>query len=213
MSEVHPHATSPVLPSDRFELRRLGDPRVAGSAVYLRRGPLDELLFAAAYSPDALQAAVLTGTVGAGDPASFVEVAGYIDLETWSSDAALVAGWLDEQPLTMRRVERLGAGIVRVGHVILRPGSGSRLTPADERLHRTFINLPWQITVAIDPIEHTVGVWGVDPEGHLINVGFNLVTPRSGEAIASTEDGPNASAVVSEDDATEASTPTLDVEQ
>lgn len=178
MTDAERGSRAPVLPSQRFALQRLGAPRLDGAAVYLRRAPLDELIFAAGYAPDRLQAAVLVGTVGPGDPASFVEIAGYADLDAWPNDTALVRAWLDDQIPMRRRVERMGAGMTLVGHAIVRPGAGSRPTAADERLHRTFLNLPWQVTVLIDPQDRTVGVWGVDPDGALINVGFNLVTPR-----------------------------------
>lgn len=169
----------PVLPSQRFALQRHGEPRLDGAAVYLRRAPLDELVFAARYAPERLQAAVLVGTVGPGDPAAFVDIGGYTDLDAWPTDGALVRSWLEDQEPMQRRIARIGQRMVRVGHAVLRPGGRSRPTSADERLHRTFLNLPWQVTVLIDPAEETIGVWGVDHSGALINVGFNLISPRA----------------------------------
>lgn len=125
-----------------------------------------ELAYAAEYRPDAYQTCILIGR----PTADGVEVAGFTDLAVVDDPMAflheLAGDWVPMQ----RRVTRAGQELEAVGWASFRPQSHGRVDDAEALVHRTFFNLPHQITLVIDPATGEMGAAAVTRGGTLVPV-------------------------------------------
>jgi hypothetical protein len=175
----------PVAPGSRFDIERVGQPRPGGMAVYIWRDVLAELCRAAALRPEAFQTALLIGTVRDAAAGAGLLVQGYAELGTWTSESAFLEDTEGDWTLILNRLRRTNPSMRPLGWVCMRPDTGGALQPWDEFVHRSLFNLPFQVTLTIDGRDESCALWGPDALGYLVNIGFNLVTPRSRRPLSS----------------------------
>lgn len=134
--------------------------------VTIRSDVAAELAYAAEYRPDAYQACIL---IGRPTPTG-ADVVGFTDLA--AADGAmdflreLAADWTPMQ----RRVARTGSDLEVVGWASIRPHSQGRVDDAEALVHRTFFNLPHQVTLVIDPATGEMGATAVVRGGDVVPI-------------------------------------------
>lgn len=134
--------------------------------VSIRRDVAAELAFAARYRADAYQACVLLGTTSA----SGLDVRGFIDLSTVSGPFLFLRTLVDDWTAMQRRAERSAPDLAPVGWASFRRNSNGELTPAESVVHRTFFNLPHQITLVVDSATEEMYAFGPDADGELVSI-------------------------------------------
>ncbi len=156
----------------------MGARRGDGAALYVWADVIEELVYAALHAPHTRQAALLLGGAWQGPNGDFVEVRGFSSLMKGDVDADFATELADDWRLLNNRASRIGEGMGVVGWATMREGISGRLASSVQMLHRSFFNLPFEVMLALDSVDKTVGAWAVDRSGYLINVGFNLVSRR-----------------------------------
>ena len=84
--------------------------------------------------------------------------------------------------MLMNRMRRGPNPLRPVGWVGMVPGARGQLRPLDEFLHRSLFGLPHQVVLSLDGQNDLCAAWATDAQGYLVNIGFNLVLPNSGNA-------------------------------
>lgn len=167
---------------DDFEIRHVGPSIPEGSGkVYVWSEALSELIHASLRRPTVMQSAILVGGVYAGPGLRFVEVRGFIDLERFDNTTELARSLNDSWVPLNNRVERQGGGWTILGWACLREREGALLERELQVLHRSFFNLPHQLLLSLDPVSEEITLYGFDETSRLVQIGFELVTPRHPE--------------------------------
>jgi hypothetical protein len=157
-------------------VRRVGPARHDGASVYIWRDMIEALLDTAALATAPLCTALALGVFGRGPGGSLVELRGWVDFEPWESERAFVADLHANWQPTMNRVLRANPGLAVCGWVHARRGSGGLLSDAAAMVHRSLFGLPWQLALVVDADARQLGVWGPARDGHLVGVGFGVVS-------------------------------------
>lgn len=168
----------PALRTD-LELTWHGAKRLGGAAVYVWEAVVSELLQSLALAPDETRAGLLTGHYHEGRLNGWLAWDGFAELSPVASVAEFANELRADWDLVRNRLTRGAGDPELIGWVLSRPGSGAILRPVDAMVHRSFFNLPWQITAIIDPAEERFGVYGADAEGELVNLGFCVIQRRA----------------------------------
>lgn len=164
------------------QIRRLGVPRPAGAALFLWQDVLSELCRASQRRPDSFQTAILLGQVREAAAGTGVLVQGYSELASWRDEMAFLQETLADWSMIVNRVRRGPNSLRPLGWVTMVPGGGGRIRPIDEFLHRSLFSLPFQVMLSLDGEADLCAAWATDAQGYLVNIGFNLVAPQSGDA-------------------------------
>lgn len=167
-------AALPHLPSGR-RIRRMGAARLAGAGIYIWQDVLSALVYAARYRPDAYQTAILTGNHRLSGAGAATLIQGFAELATMPSPLAFAVETMNDWNMMLNRLANGKSRLRPAGWVSIRAGSGGVVDAREQFVHRSLFNLPWQLTMVLDPQSEEVGVWGTDAQGFLINLGFNLV--------------------------------------
>jgi hypothetical protein len=156
-----------------------GPKRIGGASVYVWQGVLDELVRSAQWDPAATRIGLLTGRFHDGRIDGWLRWDGFAEIASYGSVDAFVDELRSDWELIRNRVRRADGDVDLIGWVVSAPGSDARLAPIHAMVHRTFFNLPWQLTVIIDPASQRLALYGTDAEGDLVNPGFCTVRRRS----------------------------------
>jgi hypothetical protein len=156
----------------------MGAPRTAGAGVYIWQDVIAELAYAARFRPDVYQTALLSGTQRVGGTGSAVLVQGFCELSSVAGPLAFAAELVSDWTMVVNRLRHASPALKLLGWVTVRRDSHGLLHDSEQFVHRTLFNLPHQLTVVLDPVHEKIGVWGADPQGFLVNLGFNLVVPQ-----------------------------------
>lgn len=171
-------AREPALSNDVLT-RRFGKPR-GGAGLYLWTSVVEALLHAGVHAPDRTQACLLQGRAHRGVvQQQWVEVLGYAELGSVSDTRTYGAELLQDWELTNNRLSRGKTPLQVVGWCVLRAGGDAAPTESDRFVHRSLFNQPWHVLVLVDTLSERLGVWGHDPVGRLVPVGFQLASRRS----------------------------------
>jgi hypothetical protein len=164
------------------QIRRLGVPRPAGAALFVWQDVLAELCMAAQRRQDTFQTAILLGSVREAAAGTGVLVQGYAEMSTWRDEMTFLHETLDDWSMLVNRARRGIAPLRPVGWVSMVSGAQGQIRPLDEFLHRSLFNLPFQVLLSLDGQNDRCAAWATDAQGYLVNIGFNLVMPNSGDA-------------------------------
>jgi hypothetical protein len=190
--ERSPSAARLPVPTSRFHVRRVGAARTAGAALYLWQDVADGLMHAAEFRPDAFQAALLIGQVKDSSGGLAVLVQGYTELAAAHDEFHFLRETIADWTPIQARLRRSQPGMRVLGWAGIRPDGGARLTDASQFVHRSLFGLPWQLTLLLDGRNQRLSAWGADAQGYLVNIGFNLVSPRqpAGRGASTRETSP-----------------------
>jgi hypothetical protein len=169
----------PVLPGDKYSLRRYGAPRANGAALYVWRDVLASLVDASRTDPERFRAFVLTGSPFVGPLGAYVEVRGYTDLGQFTDAIGFANEVHRHWDQLHNRVRRMNGMHRVVGWGFMRPGCAGLPGPVERVVHRTLFHLPFEVTLALDPTDRQFGFHGLSVRGQLVPVGFQLVSRRS----------------------------------
>ena len=171
----------PVVPSEQWDVRRMGPEAAGGGQVYLWEDAVEELIYAGLSAPRSLQTALLAGGSWEGPDGRFIEVRGYTELGRPADLGAFCRELTEDWTLVRNRVARRDPPMLVLGWVVMGPDvtTGDGLAEELQRVHRTFFNLPHQVTLTISTSTSTVALYGFDERGRLINIGFHLVRRRA----------------------------------
>jgi hypothetical protein len=163
----------------------MGAARVAGAGIYVWQDVLSALVYAAQFRPDAYQTAILTGSHRLSGAGAATLVQGFSELATMTSPLAFAVETMNDWGMIINRLAHGRTTLRPAGWVSVRPGSRGIVDSREQFVHRSLFNLPWQLTLVLDPESEELGVWGAEAQGYLVNLGFNLVVD------ADEADGPN----------------------
>lgn len=136
---------------------------------------LDELIFAAAYRPEA-SVAVLMGAFAVDDRAPFIEITGFSDFQQIADLEELYAVLkpaMDTLLSDLSRAQEPREHIV--GLFVSAPGSGGRLLPEVARAHLSLFNVPYQVAAVLDPDAGQFGLHARPPASTFYNSPFWVV--------------------------------------
>ena len=172
----------PVLPGERYQVRRLGAPRAAGAAAYVWRDAAESLIEAAQYRPDSASFCVLLGSPFMGPLGVYTEIRGYAEWGTRTDEPTFMRELLVDWRQVQNRARRGPSAQRIVGWALARAGCNGELGPAARMVHRTLFHLPYAVVVCIDPQNRVLALHGMDAAGSLHPIGFNLVSRRQAPA-------------------------------
>ena len=145
--------------------------------MFIRSDVADELAYAARYRPVVYQACVLLGHRSE----QGVEVSAYTGLASFDGPFLFLRELIDDWLLVTRRIDRDAPGLEVLGWGSFRPGSEGKLSMAEQIVHRTFFNLPEQVTLSMDPTTDAIAAHGADSSGQLVLI--PLDSPSYGHAL------------------------------
>lgn len=132
------------------------------SSVFIRPDVIDELTFALAAAATSYQACLLVGAVR-GDG---VELLGYNDLAQHDDAIAFAHELLTDWTPMVRRLRKQTPELRVLGWASYLPGRTIGPDDAERFVHKTFFNLPHQVTLTVDEHGH-LRAFGVDANRNL----------------------------------------------
>lgn len=182
-----PRGTKPtrrpfVHPDDGYRLEGRGpEDSVTAGSVFVWDDMLRELAFAADHAADHTQTALLIGPIVENSVGLGIEVRGYVGLERYADLDEFREDTIQHWSMLQNRIARIGDGFAGLGWVHLRGDGEHGLSEAERLVHRTFFNLPYQITMTLEGSDERVSIFGFDESGWLRQTRFHVVQPLDGD--------------------------------
>lgn len=185
---VLPVPKSPFLPSENYDIRRLGEHDTEAPTVYIFQDVAEELIFTAQFRVAQMSVGVLTGGYYEGPAGRYVELRGFDHSRVVESMLEFAHQLRMDWPSMRQDKTLLEARLIPLGWFVSRPGCKAQPGPFELMIQLSFFNLPYHIGILIDPVSRELGVYHSGGSSRMKNVGFNLIRAAAKQTEQEDED-------------------------
>lgn len=163
-------------PDDNATVRRFGDTRSSGGALFVSARVLGALeLLLDRCDGEGAWLCLLLGRLHEEPEGPFVEIRSYAELQRRPAGPEFVRTLVGEWELVRTRLRRAFPSQRVLGWAAVRPGDPEELLPSELLLHNSLFHLPHQVSLILSSTEGSIAAHGRDPGGRLNPIGFNVV--------------------------------------